>query len=64
MLTSNQEPKEILESPFLVQFSAVLMRHRGHNGHNGQFKPFLWNCMDAVTLCGHYGQVKQLTLNQ
>jgi len=22
---------------FLVQFGAVLMRHRGHNGHNGQY---------------------------
>ena len=41
---------------FLVQFGAVLMRHRGHNGHNGQFLPFIWDFVDAVLLCGHNGQ--------
>jgi len=49
---------------FLVQFGAVLMRHRGHNGHNGQFSHSLVYCMDAVTLYGHNGNVDLLTLNQ
>ena len=42
---------------FLVQFGAVLMRHRGNNGHNGQFTPFLCVFVDAVLLCGHYGHI-------
>jgi len=45
---------------FLVQFGAVLMRHRGHNGHNGQFSHSLVYCMDAVIRSGHK---EQLTLN-
>jgi len=42
---------------FVVQFGAVLMRHRGHNGHNGQYLPLKWDFVDAVLLCGHNGHI-------
>jgi len=32
---------------FVVQFGAVLMRHRGNNGHNGQFSYSLVYCMEV-----------------
>ena len=35
---------------FLVQFGAVLMRHRGHNGHNGRFSHSLVYCMGKAPL--------------
>ena len=49
--------------PYLF-VAAIGGEHYGNNRYNGKFKPIMWDCVDAVTLCGHNGHVTLLALHQ